>query len=992
MATKRSDQAPADEPTALPGSDEAPTLTCIDGGEPATLAPKDSPTAVAVHESHPWPTVPGYDILNELGRGGMGVVYQARQQGLNRLVALKMILAGGHQSAHDLERFRREAQAAAMLQHPNIVQIHEAGGHDGLPYLCLEFCAGGSLAAQLDGTPWPAQRAAALVEIVARAVQEAHTRGILHRDLKPANILLQKPDDDKHGLSIPELCPKITDFGLAKRLNDATGQTQTGSIVGTPSYMAPEQAEGKRGEVGIPADVYGLGAVLYELVTGRPPFKAATPLYTVLQVVSDEPAPPRLLQPRTPRDLETICLKCLQKEPHRRYASAAELAEDLHRFQAGEPILARPVGRSERLWRWCRRNPLTAGLVASLAVVLAGAFLSITLLWLQAQQQRDLAQNQSEAASQARQQAENYLTVANANFKLAQHQRDLARNQSEAASQARQQAEKYLTVANANFKLAHKAVDDAVTGIAEDPRLQEADFHELRRKLLASAVPVYEEFARQKSTDPELEAERGQAYGRLADVRHEMGDNERALANYKNMSAVFERLVHDHRDEPAYREELANSYDDRGSLLSDLVRLDAAETAFRTAVHLEEQLVADFPAVLTYRQHLVTRLNNLGTLLKSNGKAREAETTLRAALRLNDKLPQGSSEPQYDSGLARCHHNLGALLDDSGRHEEAEKEIRASLDIRRRLVRDFPTNPSYRQELGSGYHSLYLVLLNLGRIEPAEKAAQSAISIRERLAHDFPAVLNYRRQLAGSENSLGVLYYGTGRLDAAETAYRKAIAAQEKLVAEFPNVSELRPELGGSYCNMGHFFRTKRQFQSALDFYDKAIHILMPVLAQARHSTLARRFLTNTYQGRAEALLEMKRSQEAIKDWDRAISFADDAAAGPLRMERASALVRSGDAAKGLAEVDAIVAVAEVSPEVLYDAACVYAVAANTKIAPLKAESHAARALALLRRAQAAGYFRYLQRIAWAHKDPDLNALRSRADFKEWLRKLGKSK
>ena len=266
----------------------------------------------------------------------MGVVYKARQTKLDRVVALKMILSGGYAGEADLARFRTEAEAIARLQHPNIVQIYEVGEQNGLPFFSLEFCGGGSLEKELDGTPLPPKKAAALVETLARAMQAAHEQGVVHRDLKPANVLLAKDGT-----------PKITDFGLAKKL-DEVGQTASGAVMGTPSYMAPEQASGKSQEIGARTDVYALGAILYECLTGRPPFKAATPLDTIMQVVSDEPVPPRQLQSRTPRDLETICLKCLQKEPRKRYASAKALANDLHRYQAGEPIKARPVGRVER--------------------------------------------------------------------------------------------------------------------------------------------------------------------------------------------------------------------------------------------------------------------------------------------------------------------------------------------------------------------------------------------------------------------------------------------------------------------------------------------------------------------------------------------------------------------------------------------------------------------------------------------------------------------
>jgi tRNA A-37 threonylcarbamoyl transferase component Bud32 len=293
----------SDEPTLPPHG--------VAGDAAVQLPPTDSP--------------PGYEIVAELGRGGMGVVYKARQVRLNRLTALKMILAGRHAGEADLSRFRKEAEAVARLHHQHVVQIYEVGDHKGLPYLSLEYCAGGSLERKLRGTPMPPGEAAALVEALARAMQAAHDKGIIHRDLKPANVLLTEDGT-----------AKVSDFGLAKTLGEA-GQTASGAILGTPSYMAPEQAGGRGKEVGPATDVYALGAILYECLTGRPPFRAATPLDTILQVVTDEPVPPSLLQPRVPKLLEDICLKCLQKSPARRYPSARLLADDLRQSQAGDP-------------------------------------------------------------------------------------------------------------------------------------------------------------------------------------------------------------------------------------------------------------------------------------------------------------------------------------------------------------------------------------------------------------------------------------------------------------------------------------------------------------------------------------------------------------------------------------------------------------------------------------------------------------------------------
>ena len=305
--------------------------------------------------------VPGYEITGELGRGGMGVVYQARHIRLNRPCALKMILAGAHASPEDVARFVTEAEAIARLQHPSIVQIRHIGDADGLPFLELEYVAGGSLDQQLDGTPWPTTRAARLAEQVALGIAEAHRQGIVHRDLKPSNVLLAADGT-----------PKVGDFGLAKMLDSQAALTRSESVMGSPSYMAPEQAEGHAKEAGPAVDVYAVGAILYELLTGRPPFRGTTALETLEQVKTTEPVPPSRLVPGVPRDIETICLKCLQKEPGKRYETAQALGDDLRRFLDGRPILARRTSGVERAWRWCRRNRLVAGMtgIAAAAIII----------------------------------------------------------------------------------------------------------------------------------------------------------------------------------------------------------------------------------------------------------------------------------------------------------------------------------------------------------------------------------------------------------------------------------------------------------------------------------------------------------------------------------------------------------------------------------------------------------------------------------------------
>jgi WD40 repeat protein/tRNA A-37 threonylcarbamoyl transferase component Bud32 len=352
------------EPLARPGPEDARAeegLThAATGWNSTPPSPSADPTWAAPQasvEASAAQSPPGYQVLEEIGRGGMGVVYKARQLKANRLVALKVLLSGAHASAEERARFLAEAEAVARLQHPGIVQVFEIGEHDGRLFFSLELCPGGGLDRMLGGTPLPPREAAVLCEQLARAVQAAHDQGVVHRDLKPANVLFSAA-----GLA------KVADFGLAKRLEEQ-GQTATGAVVGTPSYMAPEQAAGRK-DVGPAADVYSLGAILYECLTGRPPFRAATLLETLLQVREEEPVSVRHLQPGAPRDLETVCLKCLTKEPGRRYASANDLADELVRWLGGQTIEARPAGRLERAWKWVRRNPALAGSLLAVALAL----------------------------------------------------------------------------------------------------------------------------------------------------------------------------------------------------------------------------------------------------------------------------------------------------------------------------------------------------------------------------------------------------------------------------------------------------------------------------------------------------------------------------------------------------------------------------------------------------------------------------------------------
>jgi tetratricopeptide (TPR) repeat protein len=378
--------APPDEVdkfrTRTPTSEDQPDFVHAVDAHTATVLSPSAPrllTESAPGDGERWqqrPDLPGYEVLDVLGEGGMGIVYKAVQVQANRVVALKVMLDQLRSSAMERARFRTEAEAQARLQHPNIVPIYEVGEQDGMLYFTMEYCAGGSLYRRLAGKPLPPGEAAGLVEVLARAVHAAHQANVIHRDLKPLNILLPEGPE----VPLGACTPKLTDFGLARKLDAATHHTRPGQPMGSPPYMPPEQVQGNLHAIGPGTDIYALGAILYELLTGRAPFVGTTLLELYRHILQEDPVPVRRLLPSTPTDLETICQKCLEKAPKKRYLTAEALAEDLRRFRAGEPITARPVGRLERAAKWCRRRPTAAALLAVLLLVMAGVAVAVPLI------------------------------------------------------------------------------------------------------------------------------------------------------------------------------------------------------------------------------------------------------------------------------------------------------------------------------------------------------------------------------------------------------------------------------------------------------------------------------------------------------------------------------------------------------------------------------------------------------------------------------------
>jgi tetratricopeptide (TPR) repeat protein/tRNA A-37 threonylcarbamoyl transferase component Bud32 len=673
--------------------------TLVESAADMTLSKRSSPAPPIL------PTVPGYEILGVLGRGGMGVVYKVRQLRLNRVSALKMILAGDHAESEASVRFMAEAEAVARLNHPHIVQLFTCGDHDGRPYIEMECVDGGSLADRLDGTPWPARAAASLIETLARAIYEAHRLGIVHRDLKPANVLLA-----------PDGTPKVADFGLAKWVGVETGLTRTSWVVGSPSYMAPEQAGGKSGTVGPAADVYSLGAVLYELLTGRPPFKAATVLETLEQVKSAEPVSPSRLQPKLPRDLVTICLKCLEKEPVRRYPSAAELADDLRRFDAGEPIRARPVGAHERLWRWCRREPA----VASMALALVAGLVAVATQWRRAELHlKDALHQQSRAEENESKEVD-----ANRGLRLANDRERIA---------SRRAQERFVAAMSTLRKFEEITKNKAL--------LREPQFEGLRAELLQTALDFYSEFqaSLEEDSSPESRSDLVDAYARAGRLTWELGRQDEALAAYRRALAMVEQMSRATPDNPERRFALAQCHTRIGFTLRTMGRPADARQAYGRAREILGPLTRDHPGIARHREHLSFTLSNLGVIEQDLGRTDEAIRLHRQALEIHEALVRHQpGNAQYRNDLGWCWRYLSQALASTGNLAAALRAAERAVALYEALVREDRQDEEFRWRLARSLDEIGRISSLSGRPADAAEALERAAGIHEALASDNP--------------------------------------------------------------------------------------------------------------------------------------------------------------------------------------------------------------------------------------------------------------
>jgi serine/threonine-protein kinase len=975
-------------------------------------------------------------------RGNIGQVWLAHDEDLGRDVALKELRPDRQDNPAAVARFLEEAKVTGQLEHPGILPVYElVQPRDDHPCYAMRFIGRRTLADAVqeyhrkcqagEAGPLDLRELLAAFVAVCNAVAYAHSRGVLHRDLKPQNVALGDFGE-----------VMVLDWGLAKVVGrqedqtsllpvslgpaDGVGRTQPGQVLGTPAYMAPEQAEGRHDRVGKATDVYGLGGILYEILTGEPPFTGPEVPEVLKRVVQEPPVPPRQLVATTPLALQAVCSKALAKEPSDRYESAREFGRDIERWLADEPVLAYREPLRARVGRWARRHrQVTTGLAVLVLTGLVG--LGVGLWAVRSEQVRTA------------------------------HERDLAA---------------------ANLKLAKQAVDDCFQLAKEHPLLQQENLRQVRKLLLEKALPFYDKFRAQRLDDPQIRAEMADNYGRVGYINYVLGRNDAAERSYVEALRLHEELGKAHPDVPEYQAELAKGYTNLGVIQAKLgrgaeagrsyaealrlheelakahpdvpeyqadlakpyinlgnvqresgqgaeaeqsyaearrlleplakeqpevteYRADlaatcvnlgllqqqsgrraGAERSYSEALPLLEELAKTHPGITKYRAGLAATYVNLGNLQKESGRRGAAEQSYAEALRLLGRLAKDHPEvTSYRHGLAKTYNDLGNVQQDSGRGGEAERSHAEALRLHEELAKAHPDVPAYRADLAATYHSRGNLQLKSGRGADAEQSYAEALRLYEPLAKDHPEVTKYRDSLAATYNNLGYVQQDSGRDGEAERSYGEALRLLEPLAKAHPDVPEYRVSVGGTYVNLGNLRTGLGQTEAALSWYAKGIETLQAAPAVGPNHAKARLCLRNAYEGRANALSLLTRHAEAARDWHRALELDNGPDRPYFRLQRAVSLARAGDHAQAFSEANALAEVTDVNALTLYNAACVCSLASA---AVKNDDRYAARAVELLRQAVAKGY----KDVEHLKKDPDLDSLRGRDDFKQLLKDL----
>lgn len=795
-----------------------------------------------------------YELIEEIGRGGMGIVYRARQKGLGRIVAVKVIQSLASKG-DDHRRFQREAEAVASLDHPNIVRVHEVGKQGDRPFLSMEYVDGGALDSHIHRRSWSNHEIAALTKSLADAMHYAHQQGIIHRDLKPANILLTDND-----------IPKIVDFGLAKREDDrANFQTQSGVLLGTPCYMSPEQASGAGKSVGPTTDVFSLGVILYELMTKRLPFHGATPAVTLDLIANHEPVRPSRIEKYVSRDLETICLKCLNKQPGHRYASAALLSDDLNRFLDHRPISARRSSIFERIRRLVARHPQVSALVAAMLFVCIGSV--AIFVW----QQRRM----------------DYI--------------DRQRNVYEARQRERASEAEYAY--ESSLKRARDLVGRWTQfGLKLD---NEPGMDHVRRRAFEDAVAYYEEFLSKDTKDPVIRLEAAQASVRAAFIHSELGLWTEAEKGLRRADAWLSQLVPDEN----VRWQRSDCLIQLAHILRRLERWSDSESMYLQSIAIIEELVERAPTNSVFLLRMANAKINLCVVYGAQKRLDDCFDTYLDALRIDLNATQlragesdaiaplnGATTPlnervvaevakcsrlrahlmekgkaklvylareNYLAELALCLDDLGYLLQNKMMLEPAERCVREAIELRELTVSNAAENRRIEQYLSRSETHLGVILLATGREKEAESWLESSNLRFAKLSSDFPERHECRNEWGNNLVNLASCYLRNNRLEDAIKIAAQAVSIQEQLVASLPEVESLKQELISGLHVLARAMHASRDFNGATKQYKRALEISPDNPATA--NTCAWTIITSVEVTPVDAALALQLAKKATE-------------------------------------------------------------------------------------------------------------------------------
>jgi tetratricopeptide (TPR) repeat protein/tRNA A-37 threonylcarbamoyl transferase component Bud32 len=756
------------------GRSPAPPLSCdairanragCTCGDPAGQGPAPSKpeTACAYHPRTALAHSGRFEVLELLGTGASADVYKARDSRLDRHVALKVLRQSAFASPVERDRFLREAKSAAQVPHPHIVAIHDAGELDGGCYLVSELIQGVTLAGRLKAGSLSARRSAEIAACVAETLHFAHQRGVIHRDIKPSNILL-----DQSGQ------PHLADFGLAKRDGGESTLTQDGDVLGTPAYMSPEQARGEAHRVDGRSDIYSLGVVLYEMLTGEPPFRGNARML-LSRLLEEEPPCPRRLNDQVPRDLENICLKAMSKEPRARFATALAMADDLKRFLCGRPVQARPVGAIGRFERWCRRKPALVSLAAVLLLTLASGFAAVTWEW----------------------------QLARTRLAETEHQRDLANIQRGTAERS--------------FALAHQAIGD-LAGVRDHKLLSYAPGTQtLGSELAQKTVHYYEKLVAERGNDPSLRYEIVRAYRQVGFLHSiESGTSEKVAAAWQKAGSLLELLIQDNPGVLSYRQEQVEIYVALGQHLRRLGQPSRASDFFDLARDRLEAL-AVLGAGSSADQEYARNRRILGEYYRETGAIAKAREEHEKACAIWQGLYRRTPNSFCLWNLAWDKAMLARALDELGNSLQALRSSEEAAQMARALVERHPQDLEYQAFLATRHHVIGNIYSDIQKLEDAVRAYRQALAIRERLARTNPNNADRWSDQAGTCEGLGEVLEQLGRGDEALAAYQGAVESMKTFLTKTPMTPKHRRGLSDRYRSVARVQRSLGQARAAAE-------------------------------------------------------------------------------------------------------------------------------------------------------------------------------